>query len=145
MNEDVMKEIKKLLSGEKLRRMSSFNMYVVLDNPSEVILIDEILNTKIDGVILNTPRVARQMQGFKVDEKNAKYDLARSSVFKVLDNIVASVRDKAGKVIVVVENNKPLLKYSVQTGVYGVAVTPEDIREARKVVADEEGRIILGK
>jgi 3-dehydroquinate synthase class II len=85
------------------------------------------------------------MQGFKVDEKNAKYDLARSSVFKVLDNIVASVRDKAGKVIVVVENNKPLLKYSVQTGVYGVAVTPEDIREARKVVADEEGRIILGK
>ncbi|MGI6484489.1 MAG: PEP/pyruvate-binding domain-containing protein [Candidatus Dojkabacteria bacterium] len=145
MNEDVMKEIKKLLSGEKLRRMSSFNMYVVLDNPSEVILIDEILNTKIDGVILNTPRVARQMQGFKVDEKNAKYDLARSSVFKVLDNITTSVRDKAGKVIVVVENSKPLLKYSVQTGVYGVAVTPEDIREARKVVADEEGRIILGK
>ena len=145
MNEDVMKEIKKLLSGEKLRRMSSFNMYVVLDNPSEVILIDEILNTKIDGVILNTPRVARQMQGFKDDEKNAKYDLARSSVFKVLDNIATSVRDKGGKVIVVVENNKPLLKYSVQTGVYGVAVTPEDIREARKVVAGEEGHIILGK
>ena len=63
---------------------------------------------------------------------------------RVLDNIVASVRDKAGKVIVVVENNKPLLS-TLQTGVYGVAVTPEDIREARKVVADEEGRIILGK
>lgn len=145
MNEDVMKEIKKLLSGEKLRRMSSFNIYVVLDNPSEVILVDEIVNTKVDGVILNTPRVAKQMQGFKVDEKDAKYDLARSSVFKVLDNVVTSVKDKAGKVIVTVENNKPLLKYSVQTGVYGVAVTPEDIREARKVVADEEGRIILGK
>jgi len=145
MNEDVMKEIKKLLSGEKLRRISSFNIYVVLDNPSEIILVDEIVNTKVDGVILNTPMIAKQMQGFKIDEKNAKYDLARSSVFKVLDNVVKSVKDKAGKVIVVVENNKPLLKYSVQAGVYGVAVTPEDIREARKVVADEEGRIILGK
>lgn len=63
--------------------MSSFNLYVILDNPSEIILVDEIVNTNLDGVILNTPRVAKQMQGFKVDEKDAKYDLARSSIFKV--------------------------------------------------------------
>jgi len=144
MNEDVMKEIKKLLLGEKLRRMSSFNLYVIIDNPSEVILVDEIVNTKIDGVILNTPRVAKQMQGFKVDEDDAKYDLARSSVFKVVDNVIGSVKGKTGRVIVIVENSKPLLKYCVQSGVYGVSVTPEEIGEARKVVADEEGKIILG-
>lgn len=144
MNEDVMKEVKKYLSSEKLRRTSSFNLYVVLDNSSEIILIDEIINTQIDGVILNTPRVARQMQGFKPDEKNAKYDLARSSIFKVLDNVLSSVKEKEGKAIVIVENNKPLLRYCVQAGVYGVSVYPEDIREARKVTAGEEVRIILG-
>lgn len=144
MNEDVMKEVKKYLSSEKLRRTSSFNLYVVLDNSSEIILIDEIVNTQIDGVILNTPRVARQMQGFKPDEKNAKYDLARSSIFKVLDNVLSSVREKGAKTIVIVENNKPLLRYCVQAGVYGVSVYPEDIREARKVTAGEEVRIILG-
>ena len=144
MNEDVMKEMKKYLSAEKLRRTSSFNLYVVLDNSSEIILIDEIINTQIDGVILNTPKVAMQMQGFKEDTKNAKYDLARSSVFKVLDNVLSSVREKNGKTIVIVENNKPLLRYCVQAGVYGVSVYPEDIKEARKVVADEEVKIILG-
>ena len=145
MNEDVVREIKKLLLSEKLRRMSSFNLYVILDNPSEIILVDEIVNTNLDGVILNTPRVAKQMQGFKVDEKDAKYDLARSSIFKVLDNINSSVKGKTGKVIVIVENSKPLLKYCVQAGVYGVCVSPEDISDARRIVADEEGKIILGK
>ena len=145
MNEDVVREIKKLLLSEKLRRMSSFNLYVILDNPSEIILVDEIVNTNLDGVILNTPRVAKQMQGFKVDEKDAKYDLARSSIFKVLDNINYSVKGKTGKVIVIVENSKPLLKYCVQAGVYGVCVSPEDISDARRIVADEEGKIILGK
>lgn len=145
MNEDVIKEIKKLLLSEKLRRMSSFNLYVILDNPSEIILVDEIVNTNLDGVILNTPRVAMQMQGFKVDEKDAKYDLARSSIFKVLDNINSSVKGKTGRVIVIAEDNKPLLKYCVQAGVYGVSVSPEYISEARRIVADEEGKIILGK
>lgn len=145
MNEDVVREIKKLLLSEKLRRMSSFNLYVILDNPSEIILVDEIVNTNLDGVILNTPRVAKQMQGFKVDEKDAKYDLARSSIFKVLENINYSVKGKTGKVIVIVENSKPLLKYCVQAGVYGVCVSPEDVSDARRIVADEEGKIILGK
>jgi pyruvate,water dikinase len=145
MNEDVIKEVKKLLLSEKLRRMSSFNLYVILDNPSEIILVDEIVNTNLDGVILNTPRVAMQMQGFKVDEKDAKYDLARSSIFKVLDNINSSVKGKTGRVIVIAEDNKPLLKYCVQAGVYGVSVSPEYISEARRIVADEEGKIILGK
>lgn len=145
MNGDVMSEIKKLLSGEKLRRTSSFKMYVVLDNPSEIILADEIANTRIDGVIINMPRIARLMQGFKIDEKDAKYDLARSSVFKVLDNVLDSIRGRAERTIVIVENSKPLLKYCVQAGVYGVSVLPQDIAEARKVASEEEGKIILGK
>ncbi len=145
MNDDVMKEFKKLLSGEKLRRTSTFGIFAILDNPSEVILADEILNSKIDGLILNMPRIARVMQGFKLDEKDAKYDLARHSVFKVLDNVLEVVKPKAEKVIVIVENSKPLLKYCVQAGVYGVSVYPEDIKEARKVAFEEESKIILGK
>ncbi len=145
MSDDVMKEFKKQLAGEKLRRTSSFKIYAILDNPAEVILADEIVNTKIDGLIVNMPRIAKQMQGFKMDEKDAKYDLARHSVFKVLDNVLEVVRSKAERVIVIVENSKPLLKYCVQAGVYGISVFPEDIQEARKVAFEEESKIILGK
>ena len=145
MSGDNMREFKKQLSGEKLRRTSSFKIYAVLDNPAEVILADEIVTTKIDGLILNMPRIARQMQGFNFDDSKAKYDLTKSSVFKVLDNIIDVVKDEADSIIVVVENSKPLLRYCVQTGVYGISVFSEDIAEARKVVFEEESKLILSK
>jgi len=145
MNEDIMKEFKKILLGEKLRRSSSFSIYAILDNPSEVILADEIVATKIDGLILNMPRIVKQMQGIKLDAKNAKYDLGRNSVFKVVENIIEVVKDREAKIIVIVEDSNSLLRFCVQSGVYGVAVLPEDIVEARKAVSDEETKLILGK
>jgi pyruvate,water dikinase len=145
MNGDMMTDFKKQLSGEKLRRTSTFNVYAILDNPSEIILADEIVKSKIDGLILNMPRIARQMQGFNFDQKSAKYDLTRNSVFKVLDNVIDVVKDQTDKVVVIVENSKPLIKYCVQAGVYGISVTPEDIAEARKVVFQEESDLILKK
>jgi pyruvate,water dikinase len=145
MSGENMREFKKQLSGEKLRRSSSFKIYAILDNPSEVILADEIVSTKIDGLILNMPRIARQMQGFNFDDTKSDYDLTKNSVFKVLDNIIEVVREDADNIIVIVENSKPLLRYCVQTGVYGVSVFSEDVAEARKVVSEEESKVILEK
>lgn len=145
MSGEIMKEFKKQLSGEKLRRTSTFKVYAILDNPAEIILADEIAGSKIDGFILNMPRIVRQMQGFKFDDVNARYDLTRNSVFKALDNVIDVVKDQTDQIIVVIENSKPLLRYCVQTGVYGVSVFSEDIAEARKVVFDEESKLILDK
>lgn len=144
ISEDMMKEFKKQLSAESLRRTSSFKIYAILDNPSEIILADDILNTKIDGLILNMPRIARQMQGFKVMDDNSKYDLTRNSVFKVVDNVMDVAKTKETRVIAIIEDSKPLLRHCVQTGIYGVSVTPENIIEARKVVSEEEAKLILG-
>ena len=145
MNEDMMKEFKKQLSAESLRRTSSFKVYAILDNPSEIILADDILNTKIDGIILNMPRIAKQMQGFRIDDQNAKYDLSRNSVFKVIDNVLDVAKMQDSKVIAIVEDSKPLLRHCVQAGVYGVSVCAEDIAEARKTVSEEEAKVILGR
>jgi pyruvate,water dikinase len=145
MGVDMMKEFKKQLSGEKLRRTSSFMVYAILDNPAEVIMADEILSTNIDGLILNMPRIARQMQGFSVNDSNAKYDLSRNSVFKIVDNVVESVRPLDKKVVIVAEDSKPLISYSVKSGVHGVSVSSESIVDARKLVATEESKLILGK
>jgi hypothetical protein len=145
MNEDMMKDFKKYLSSEGLRRTSSFKIYAILDNPSEIILADDILNTKIDGLILNMPRITRQMQGFKVKDEDAKYDLSRNSIFKVVDNVVDIAKGQDTRIIAVVEDCKSLLRHCVQSGVYGVSVKPEDIAEARKVVSEEEAKLILGR
>lgn len=145
MGPEMMREFKKQLSGEKLRRTSTFMVYAVLDNPAEVILADEILDAKIDGVILNMPRIGRQMQGLGINDVKSKYDLNRSSLFKVVDNVVESVKSLGKRTIVITEDAKALIKHSVEAGVYGVSVHPEDVIETRKLVADEEAKIILSK
>jgi pyruvate,water dikinase len=145
MNEDVMKEFKKYLSAEGLRRTSSFDVFAVLDNPSEVIIAEDIINTKIDGFILDMPKIAREMQGLKTSDKNAKYDLGRNSIFKVVDSILSLTKPYGGKVIAVVEDSQPLLRHCIQSGVYGVSVFAQEIVNSRKIVSEEESRLILGK
>lgn len=145
MNEDVMKEFKRILLGEKLKRTSSFKIYAILDNPAEVILSDDIVDTKIDGLILNMPIIARQVQGIGIRTKNAKYDLSRNSIFRIVENVLEEVKKCDTKVIVIAEDSKPLIKFCVEAGVYGVSVFAKDIKEARNVVYEEESKLILSK
>ncbi len=82
-----MTEFKKLLLSGGLRRGVSFRVYAILDNPSDVILADDILATKIDGLIVDMPRIAKIMQGADIYDIEAKYDLGANSSLKVVDAI----------------------------------------------------------
>lgn len=143
MNGNLMREFKKSLSAAGLRRTSSFKIYAIMDTPTEVILVDEILDAKIDGVVLNMPRIVRIMQGFGINDVNAKYNLGVNSAFKIVDALVDNSSKK--QVIVMVENNKDLIKYCIEVGVYGISVNHTDIKESRKLVSEQEAKLILGK
>lgn len=145
MNGTLMREFKKSLSAAGLRRTSTFRVYAVIDTPTEVILVDEIMDAKIDGVVLHMPRIVRVMQGFGMEDVDAKYNLGVNSVFKIVDAVVDNTRGSSRQVIAMVENNKDLIKYCVQMGIYGVSVNFSDIKESRALVADEEAKLILGK
>ena len=144
-NGPLMKDFKKSLSAAGLRRTSTFGIYAVIDNPTEVIIADEIFESKIDGVVLNMPRIVRVMQGFAMDELDAKYNLGINSSFKIVDTVKDITRNTQRQIIVIVENNRDLIKYCVQTGIYGISVNYQDIKESRRLVCDEEAKVILGK
>lgn len=144
-NPKAMTEFKKALLAGGLRRGTSFRVYAILDNPTDVILADDILGVNIDGLIIDLPRIVKNMQGFEYDAQNVKYDLSTNSSLKVIDAVCDISRSPSKEIIVMAENNKDVVKYSVQKGVYGVSVLPESVREIRKVVSDEEAKIILSK
>ena len=143
MNSSMMIEFKKIVSTEGLKRTSTFEVFAIIDSPSEVILADEILGANIDGVIVNTPWIAKQMQGYTAHHQRAKYDLGVNSVFKMVDNVIDDSRKEDRKCIVVVEDSKDLIKHVIQTGVYGIVVKGEDVIESRKLVAQEETKLIM--
>jgi hypothetical protein len=89
------------------------------------------------------PRIVRVMQGFDMDNTNAKYDLGVNSAFKIVDSVSKDTKRTNPQIIVIAENNKALISYSVSQGVYGISVTPKDVKEVRKLVSSEEAKLIL--
>ena len=145
MNGQSMKSFKKTLSSVGLRRSSTFNVYAVIDSPTEVILVDEIVEAKIDGVILNMPRIAKQMQGIDINDQKSAYSLSNNSMLKVVDNVIDILKSEKSKVIIICEEEDKLVRECVQKGVYGISVNPESIKNMRKLVASQEADLILNK
>ncbi|WKZ31264.1 MAG: PEP/pyruvate-binding domain-containing protein [Candidatus Dojkabacteria bacterium] len=143
VNGSLLKDIKKEMSAAGLRRTTTLMIYAVIDRPSEVILVDDILAAGVDGVIINTPWLARQMQGFSVHEKNVRYDLSVGSVAKILESILAQTRGSKQRVYIIAEDDPALIKKAVEWGVYGVMVKPEAYMEAKRVVAETEARMVM--
>lgn len=138
-----MKELKKDISSRGLRRGSSFNLYAVVENPAEVILADDILDAEIDGIILDTPTLAKHMFNLPLEGKNSIYDLSAGSILKIVDALNGSVKHRGKKFIVLCEDNKELLKHSVSIGAYGVAVSHDYLVDAKQLVVEQEAKIIL--
>ncbi len=145
MNPKAMTEFKKALLAGGLRRGTSFSVYAILDNPTDIILADDILGVNIDGLIIDLPRIVKSMQGFEYDALDVKYDLSTNSSLKVIDAVCDISKSPSKEIIVMAENSKDVVKYSVQKGVYGVSVSIDSIRDIRKIVSDEEAKIILSK
>lgn len=143
VNGTLMKELKKEMSAAGLRRTTTLMVYAVIDKPSEVILVEDILASGVDGVIINTPWLARQMQGFSVHEKNVKYDLSVASVNKILEGILAQTRGSKHRVYIIAEDDPALIKRAVEWGVYGVMVNPDMYSEAKRIVAETEARMVM--
>ncbi len=144
-NGDSMKEFKKSLLAQGLRRTASFKVYGILDNPTDIILADEILDSKIDGLILDMPRIVRVMQGFKITDQKAKYDLSINSSLKIVDTVSDMIDKESTDLIVMSEADEDLVKYCIEKGVDGVSVLPKSVRDIRKLVAQQEAKLILGK
>lgn len=145
MNAGAMTEFKKSLLAGGFRRTASFKIYAILDNPTDVILADEILDVKIDGLILDMPRIVKVMQGFNFNDSKAKYNLGTNSSLKVVDTVCDISKSPSKEVIVIAEDSKELVRYCVQKGVYGVSVLSNSIKDIRKIVSEEEAKIILSK
>lgn len=145
MNVSSMNLFKKALLAGGFRRTASFRIYAILDNPTDIILADEILGSKIDGLIIDMPRIIRVMQGNKFDDTKGKYDLGIGNSLKVVDTVCDISKSPSKEIVVLCDDSPELVRYSVRKGVYGVSVMPKTIKDMRRLVSEEESKIILGK
>jgi len=137
VNGGVMREIKKELSSAGLSRTASFNVYVVIEKASEVLLISDILSSGIDGVILDIEVIANELLG-----RNYGGNLSTDPIKKVVRDTIESCKNVEARTILKTSNVE-LAKFAVSIGIYGLTANMASVFNMKRAAEDEEKRLIL--
>lgn len=143
MSGSMLSEIKKEISAVGLRRGASFNIYAVIDRGSEAVMVEDLLSAQIDGVVFCAKRIAKDMQGIPVTDQKSPYHVDSNSVTKLLEELSMKMKGSKARLFVATDNDESLIKLAVKLGVYGVIVTGEKVYDAKRLVAEEEARMVL--
>jgi pyruvate, water dikinase len=147
---DELREVKRLMSSQGLRRSGSFKIWMMVEIPSNVILLDEFIKEGIDGVSIGSNDLTMLILG--VDRDNAKV----ASVYNELDPAVLSALEKIvttcskHKVTCSICGQAPsdypeLVEKLVEWGITSVSISPDIIEKSRENVYEAEKKLLAKK
>ena len=144
---DQLKEVKKLVLSYGLRRSPTFKLWMMVEVPSNVILLDEFIDVGIDGLSIGTNDLTMLTLG--VDRDNPRvadvYSELDESVMKSLEKIVttASKRDISCSICGQAPSEYPeMVEKLVEWGITSVSVSPDVLEKTRKIVYDAEHAVV---
>ncbi len=144
-----LREVKKIVSASGLRRSGTFKFWMMVEIPSNVILLDEFIDEGIDGVSIGTNDLTMLTLG--VDRDNEKvadtYSEMNPAVLKSLEKIVTTCRKR--DITCSVCGQAPsvfpeLVEMMVEWGMTSVSISPDVIEKTREIVYEAEKKV-LGK
>ena len=130
---DHLVEFKKQLSSQRLRRSSTFSLYLAIDTPSEAMILEDFIKSEIDGVIVNIRNLAKHMMAPTLDD---------ASILKLIENM-KQVSAGLPFIVQLNKDSEKLLHKSVKLGFSAIAVPPSDIQIARNIVAGLEHKALM--
>jgi pyruvate, water dikinase len=148
---DQLKQAKKLLSANGLNRKGSFQLWMMVEIPSNVIMLEEFIELGIDGVSIGTNDLTMLTLG--VDRDNEKvagaYNELDPAVLWSLERIVTTC--KKHKITCSICGQAPseypeLVEKLVEWGITSVSLSPDVIEKTRRIVYEvEQNNIKKGK
>ena len=144
------REVKKLVSAAGLRRSGMFKFWMMVEIPSNVILLDEFLDEGIDGVSVGTNDLTMLTLG--VDRDNEKvadtYSEMNEAVLRSLEKIATTCKRR--KVTCSVCGQAPsvfpeLVEKLVSWGMTSVSVSPDVIDKTRAIIYEVEKKVLSKK
>lgn len=136
-------EVKKIISAAGLYRSNSFKLWMMVEIPSNVILLEEFIRIGIDGISIGSNDLTMLILGTDRDnsEVAVEYDEQNPAVLWALEHVIktahkhhitASICGQAPSLY------PSLLKKLVQWGVTSVSVSPDVIDSVREDIATYE-------
>jgi pyruvate,water dikinase len=140
-------EVKKIIGATGLKRSPSFKLWMMVEVPSNVILLPEFVKVGIDGVSIGTNDLTMLILGVDRDnsEVASQFDETNSAVLWALERIIkichkekitSSICGQAPSV------HPDLVEKIVEWGITSISVNPDAIESTREIVYEAEKRLI---
>jgi pyruvate,water dikinase len=135
-----------ILKDEGLRSSKDFKIWMMVEVPSNIFLIDEFIDLGIDGISIGSNDLTQLILGIDrdspklgevFDERNEAVMLALKKAIRATARrgITASICGQAPSVY------PELTKKLVKWGITSVSVSPDAIESTREIIAKAEGRM----
>ncbi|MBI2857213.1 MAG: phosphoenolpyruvate synthase [Chloroflexi bacterium] len=143
---DQMRDTRRALEAEGLRQSPDFKLWMMAEVPSNVFLIDEFIDTGIDGVSIGSNDLTQLVLG--IDRDNHKladiFDERNEAVTRALEKLVSACarRGVTASICGQAPSVYPeLTEKLVSWGITSVSVSPDMIDTTRRLIADVEARL----
>ena len=142
--------VKKIISAAGLYRSNSFRLWMMVEIPSNVILLEEFIKVGIDGVSIGSNDLTMLILGTDRDNSEVakEYDERNEAVLWAIEHVIKT----AGKYKITssicgqAPSQYPdLLEKLVHWGVTSVSVSPDAISQVRHTIAQAEKNMIRKK
>jgi pyruvate,water dikinase len=143
---DEVTRIKRFFVAEGLYQFPNFKLWMMVEVPSNVFLIDQFIDAGIDGISIGSNDLTQLILGIdrdnpklapQFDERNEAVLMAIEKVIKVSyeKGITSSICGQAPSVY------PELTEKLVKWGITSVSVSPDMIDETRRIIADVEAKL----
>lgn len=142
-----LQEVKKIVIASGLSRTATFKLWMMVEIPVNVILLDQFIDVGIDGISVGTNDLTMLMLGTDRDNETvaSDYDERNPAVLWALQHIIrtAHKRDITVSVCGQAPSSHPdVAEFLCKEGVTSVSVTPDVIEKTRQVFYDTELKLI---
>ena len=139
-------EIKRIIAGKGLTRSSNFKLLMMVEIPSNVLILEKFIEVGIDGVSIGSNDLTMLILGLDRDnnEMAQEFDERNPAVLKAIKKVIKSCNKNniTSSICGQAPSEYPeLVEKLVKWGITSISVSPDAIERTREVIAWAEKRI----
>ena len=143
---DGMARIKKYLEAKGLRSSADFKLWMMVEVPSNVFLIDKFIDVGIDGISIGSNDLTQLILGIDRDSARLQdiFDERNEAVLIALERVIKAAKSKGitSSICGQAPSVYPeLTEKLVEWGITSVSVSPDMIGVTREIIAKAEARL----
>src|SRR5215467_8936552 len=139
---------KKILEEEGLKRGPDFKLWIMVEVPATVLLIDKFVQEGIDGISFGTNDLTMLVLGIDRDDASIQeiYDERNLAVLRAMSHVIRVCRDAGVTTSICGQapsNHPEVVEFLVREGAVSMSVNPDKVIETKQLVAAIEQKLIL--